>query len=172
MIPVILLGDPKETKLCAALRVLLRHRCGWCAAGDFFWSGQADILLVDRPAPFHLDAGGGLVILKESFCKQDSPAHLLHAQCIFSCGHPPAQELVARCGLPALCCGGQGDLILSSAQEQTVLTLQRQLVRLDGEEIPAGDLITVLPESLSPCEQLLCAATLLLLGEKLPEAIQ
>ena len=151
MIPVILLGDSGDNQLCAALQGLLRHRCGWHVDGEFFWQANADVL-------------------KESFESADAPAHLLHASCIVPFGHPAAEEFVRACGLPSVYCGGSGgDLTLSSAQEQTVLTLQRQLRRLDGTEVAAGDFVTALPEQLSPCEQLCCAAVLLMLGEKLPE---
>ena len=170
VIPVILLGDSGDNQLCAALQGLLRHRCGWHVDGEFFWQADADVLLLDLPFPAHLDAGGGLVVLKESFESADAPAHLLHASCIVPFGHPAAEEFVRACGLPSVYCGGSGgDLTLSSAQEQTVLTLQRQLRRLDGTEVAAGDFVTALPEQLSPCEQLCCAAVLLMLGEKLPE---
>ena len=109
------------------------------------------MLLLDLPSPAHLDAGGGLVVLKESFASADAPAHLLHASCIVPFGHPAAEEFVRACGLPSVYCGGSGgDLTLSSAQEQTVLTLQRQLRRLDGTEVAAGDFVTALPEQLSP----------------------
>ncbi len=151
-----------------------RGCCGSAAAGtligEFFWQTDADVLLLDLPSPAHLDAGGELVVLKESFESADAPAHLLHASCIVPFGHPAAEEFVRACGLPSVYCGGSGgDLTLSSAQEQTVLTLQRQLRRLDGTEVAAGDFVTALPEQLSPCEQLCCAAVLLMLGEKLPE---
>lgn len=170
MIPVILLGDSGDNQLCAALQGLLRQRCGWHVGGEFFWHADADVLLLDLPSPAHLDAGGGLVVLKESFESADAPAHLLHASCIVPFGHPAAEEFVRACGLPSVYCGGSGgDLTLSSAQEQTVLTLQRQLRRMDGTEVAAGDFVTALPEQLSPCEQLCCAAVLLMLGEKLPE---
>ena len=143
-----------DPSLGARLRFQLAHRflCGLFRLGA------------------HLDAGGGLVVLKESFESADAPAHLLHASCIVPFGHPAAEEFVRACGLPSVYCGGSGgDLTLSSAQEQTVLTLQRQLRRLDGTEVAAGDFVTALPEQLSPCEQLCCAAVLLMLGEKLPE---
>ena len=170
MIPVILLGGSGDNQLCAALQGLLRQRCGWHVDGEFFWQADADVLLLDLPFPAHLDAGGGLVVLKESFESADAPAHLLHASCIVPFGHPTAEEFVRACGLPSVYCGGSGgDLTLSSAQEQTVLTLQRQLRRLDGTEVAAGDFVAALPEQLSPCEQLCCAAVLLMLGEKLPE---
>lgn len=67
MIPVILLGDSGDNQLCAALQGLLRQRCGWHVDGEFFWQANADVLLLDLPFPAHLDAGGGLVVLKESF---------------------------------------------------------------------------------------------------------
>ena len=170
MIPVILLGDSGDSQLCRALQGLLRQRCGWHVDGEFFWQADADVLLLDLPSPAHLDAGGGLVVLKENFESADAPAHLLHASCIVPFGHPAAEGFVRACGLPSVYCGGSGgDLTLSSAQEQTVLTLQRQLRRLDGTEVAAGDFVTALPEQLSPCEQLCCAAVLLMLGEKLPE---
>lgn len=170
MTPIILLGEGEERHLLAALRELLRHRCGWCAGGEFFWQADADVLLLEAPAPARLDAGGGLVVLGESFSSLCAPAHLLHASCILPSGHPAAEEFVRGCGLPGIFCGGSGgDLTLSSTQEQTVLTLQRQLRRLDGAEVAAGDFVTSLPEGLSPCEQLCCAAVLLMLGEQLPE---
>ena len=157
VIPVILLGDSGDSQLCRALQGLLRQRCGWHVDGEFFWQANADVLLLDLPFPAHLDAGGGLVVLKESFESADAPAHLLHASCIVPFGHPAAEEFVRACGLPSVYCGGSGgDLTLSSAQE-------------DGTEVAAGDFVTALPEQLSPCEQLCCAAVLLMLGEKLPE---
>ena len=103
------------------------------------------------PFPAHLDAGGGLVVLKESFESADAPAHLLHASCIVPFGHPAAEEFVRACGLPSVYCGGSGgDLTLSSAQEQTVLTLQRQLRRLDGTEVAAGDFVTAPARTVEP----------------------
>ena len=146
MIPVILLGDSGDSQLCRVLQGLLRHRCGWHVDGEFFWQANADVLLLDQPSPAHLDAGGGLVVLKESFESADAPAHLLHASCIVPFGHPAAEEFVRACGLPSVYCGGS-----------------------DGTEVAAGDFVTALPEQLSPCEQLCCAAVLLMLGEKLPE---
>ena len=117
MIPVILLGDSGDSQLCRALQGLLRQRCGWHVDGEFFWQANADVLLLDLPFPAHLDAGGGLVVLKESFESADAPAHLLHASCIVPFGHPAAEEFVRACGLPSVYCGGSGgDLTLSSAQ--------------------------------------------------------
>ena len=80
----------------------------------------------------------------------------------------PARLFAAGCGLPVLGCGGRFDsLSFSSRQEQTVITLQQDLQRLDGGKLPAGDYPVELPVELEDDDLLLCAAVLLLLGEDL-----
>ena len=88
MIPIILLGEARDRHLLDALRSLLGERCAWQTREGIFWKGGAAVMLLDLPASSWVDAGGGLVVLKESFLLQHLPEHLLHARCIL-----PDQEI-------------------------------------------------------------------------------
>ena len=115
-----------------------------------------------------LDCGGGLVVVGENFSAQYAPEHVLHAQYVVVSNTERARLCAAGCGLPVLGCGGRFDsLSFSSRQEQTVITLQQDLQRLDGGKLPAGDYPVELPVELEDDDLLLCAAVLLLLGEDL-----
>ena len=83
MIPIILLGEKDDSAVCDALYLQLNQNCAKVSEKDFCWNQHADFLLADSVQTNFLDAGGGLVILKESFCRQHAPKHLLHATCIF-----------------------------------------------------------------------------------------
>lgn len=168
MIPVILLGEKSDRRLYHALCRLLEHRCGHCGQDGFCWQQGADVLLIEQPQGNRLDVGGGLIVVGENFSAQHAPAHLLHAQYVVVSNTEPARLFAAGCGLPVLGCGGRFDsLSFSSRQEQTVITLQQDLQRLDGGKLPAGDYPVELPVELEDDDLLLCAAVLLLLGEDL-----
>lgn len=163
MIPVILLGEARDRHLLDALRSLLGERCAWQTREGIFWKEGAAVMLLDLPASSWVDAGGGLVVLKESFLLQHLPEHLLHARCIL-----PDQggEALLRCGLPCIRCGDTGELRMSSTQENAVVCVQTPLARLDGSCIAQGEHLFALPSNLSAYEMLCCAAVLLLLGMK------
>lgn len=166
MIPIVLLGEKEDKAIFCALKKALKGRCGWFAENDFCWEARADVLLMDAPPMCLLDAGGGIVVFKESFCAHCIPKHLLHTRCVLPSNIRAAQEFAVDCGLPVVSCGGQFDtLTVSSMQEQTVLTVQKSFQRLDGSEVAAGDFTVQLPEYLSANELLCCAAVLLLLGQ-------
>lgn len=163
MLPIVLLGNPQEEHLGRVLASLLG--CSRLCQGELFCHPRSELLVLDSPQVRRLDAGGGIVLLKENFEQTDAPDHLLHARCILPDGAPEAQQLIQRCGLPGISCGGsRGMLTLSSTQEQTVLTLQQRLQRLDGGWTAEGDFSLDLPRQLSAYELLGCAAVLLLLG--------
>lgn len=82
VIPIILLGEARDRHLLDALRSLLGERCAWQTREGIFWKEGAAVMLLDLPASSWVDAGGGLVVLKESFLPQHLPEHLLHARCI------------------------------------------------------------------------------------------
>lgn len=82
VIPIILLGEARDRHLLDALRSLLGERCAWQTREGIFWKEGAAVMLLDLPASSWVDAGGGLVVLKESFLLQHLPEHLLHARCI------------------------------------------------------------------------------------------
>lgn len=167
VLPIILLGNPREEHLGRVLSALLG--CSRLCRGELFCQPGSELLVVDSPRVRRLDAGGGIVLLKENFEQTDAPNHLLHAHCILPDGVQAAQQFVQRCGLPGISCGGSaGMLTLSSTQEQTVLTLQRKLKRLDGGWIAEGDFSPDLPRQLTAYELLGCAAVLLLLGRLHP----
>ena len=107
VIPIILLGEARDRHLLDALRSLLGERCAWQTREGIFWKEGAAVMLLDLPASSWVDAGGGLVVLKESFLLQHLPEHLLHARCIL-----PDQggEALLRCGLP---CIAQGEHLFS-----------------------------------------------------------
>lgn len=119
------------------------------------------MLLLDLPASSWVDAGGGLVVLKESFLPKHLPEHLLHARCILP---DRGGEALLPCGLPCIRCGDTGELRMSSTQEGAVVCVQTPLTRLDGSCIPPGEHLFALPPDLSVYEMLCCAAVLLLLG--------
>ena len=110
VIPIILLGEARDRHLLDALRSLLGERCAWQTREGIFWKEGAAVMLLDLPASSWVDAGGGLVVLKESFLPQHLPEHLLHARCIL-----PDQggEALLRCGLPCIRCGDTGELRMS-----------------------------------------------------------
>lgn len=171
MIPVVLLGDQTDRKLYLALRRLLAGRCGTIGADGFCWKEEADILLVEQAGGSRVDAGGGLIVVRENFLMQHAPAHLLHAQYVIVPNTDQARRFATGCGLPVLGCGGHFDsLSFASTQEQMVLTLQQDLQRMDGQKLPAGDYPAELAVELEGSELLLCAAVLLLLGEELKPA--
>ena len=80
VIPIILLGEARDRHLLDALRSLLGERCAWQTREGIFWKEGAAVMLLDLPASSWVDAGGGLVVLKESFLPQHLPEHLLHAR--------------------------------------------------------------------------------------------
>lgn len=163
MLPIILLGNPREERLGRVLASLLG--CSRLCQGELFCHPDSEILVVDSPGVHRLDAGGGIVLFKENFERADLPDHLLHARCILPDGAEKTQQLVEWWGLPVVSCGGsRGTLTLSSTQEQTVLTLQQKLQRLDGGWTSEGDFSLDLPQQLSVYEMLGCAAVLTLLG--------
>lgn len=166
MIPIILLGEKDDNAVCDALYLQLKQSCIKIGKNDFCWNPCADFLLADCVQTDFLDAGGGLVILKESFCRQHAPKHLLHATCIFLSRCSQAAEFASECGLACLACGGSFDaLSFSSMKEQMVLSVQREIRRLDGTQAAAGDF----PLSLKAGQEqdsnslLLCAAALLMI---------
>ena len=124
VIPIILLGEARDRHLLDALRSLLGERCAWQTREGIFWKEGAAVMLLDLPASSWVDAGGGLVVLKESFLPQHLPEHLLHARCIL-----PDQggEALLRCGLPCIRCGDTGELRMSSTQEDAVVYVQTPL---------------------------------------------
>lgn len=166
MIPIILLGEKDDSAVCDALYLQLNQNCAKVSEKDFWWNQHADFLLADSVQTNFLDAGGGLVILKESFCRHHAPKHLLHATCIFLSQCSQAAEFASECGLACLACGGSFDaLSFSSMKEQMVLSVQKEIRRLDGTQAAAGDF----PLSLKAGQEqdsnslLLCAAALLMI---------
>lgn len=166
MIPIILLGEKDDSAVGDALYLQSNQNCAKVSEKDFCWNQHADFLLVDSVQTNFLDAGGGLVILKESFCRQHAPKHLLHATCIFLSQCSQAAEFALECGLACLACGGSFDaLSFSSMKEQMVLSVQKEIRRLDGTQAAAGDF----PLSLKAGQEqdnnslLLCAAALLMI---------
>lgn len=161
MIPVILLGEEQDRRLLDALRSLLGNACGWQEREGIFCREGASVMLFHLPASSWVDAGGGLVVLKENFLPKHLPEHLLHARCILP--DRGAEELL-QCGLPCIRCGDAGELRMSSTQERAVVCVQSPLARLDGSCIAQGEHSLELPLNLSVYEMLCCAAVLLLLG--------
>lgn len=161
VIPVILLGEEEDRHLPNALYRLLGERCARQERKGIFWKEGAAVLLLDLPASSWVDAGGGLVVLKESFLPKHLPEHLLHARCILP---DRGGEALLPCGLPCIRCGDTGELRMSSTQEGAVVCVQTPLTRLDGSCIPPGEHLFALPPDLSVYEMLCCAAVLLLLG--------
>ncbi len=165
MIPVILLGECQDCVISNTLQRVLNDRCTVLSSEKFYSRNNAQVLLADLPKLQNIDAGNGLVVLKESFCSKFYPEHLLHASCIYSSHMPSAMEFVQRCGLPSVSCGGQFDtLVLSSTREQTVVTLQHDLKRWDGTQVVAGDFAVHLAQQLNAYETLACTAVMLMLG--------
>ena len=105
------------------------RRCAWQTREGIFWKEGAAVMLLDLPASSWVDAGGGLVVLKESFLLQHLPEHLLHARCILP---DRGGEALVQCGLPCIRCGDTGELRMSSTQENAVVCVQTPLARLDG----------------------------------------
>ena len=164
MIPLFLLGSPEDTS-CADLLSRIFPHCGRKDTTKVLWEKNAEIFLMDGFSPAYLDAGGGIVIFKESFSEKYAPRHLLHGYCIIPSKNSPAQKLVQQSGLPVITCGGSFDtLSLSCMQEQTILTLREDIPSLDGTILSAGDFpldfgCHDLYASLS------CGAVLLLMGK-------
>ena len=71
-----LLGEKDDSAVCDALYLQLNQNCAKVSEKDFCWNQHADFLLVDSVQTNFLDAGGGLVILKESFCSRGFSAIL------------------------------------------------------------------------------------------------
>ena len=113
MIPIILLGEKDDSAVCDALYLQLNQNCAKVSEKDFCWNQHADFLLADSVQTNFLDAGGGLVILKESFCRHHAPKHLLHATCIFLSQCNQAAGFASECGLACLACGGSFDALSS-----------------------------------------------------------
>ena len=135
MIPGILLGEARDRHLLDALRSLLGERCAWQTREGIFWKEGAAVMLLDLPASSWVDAGGGLVVLKESFLLQHLPEHLLHARCILP---DRGGEALVQCGLPCIRCGDTGELRMSSTQENAVVCVHTPLARLGGSCLAQG----------------------------------
>lgn len=84
VLPIILLGNPREEHLGRVLAALLG--CSRLCRGELFCQPGSELLVVDSPGARRLDAGGGIVLLKEDFEQTDAPNHLLHAHCILPDG--------------------------------------------------------------------------------------
>ena len=143
MIPIILLGEKDDSAVCDALYLQLNQNCAKVSEKDFCWNQHADFLLVDSVQTNFLDAG-----------------------CIFLSQCSQAAEFALECGLACLACGGSFDaLSFSSMKEQMVLSVQKEIRRLDGTQAAAGDF----PLSLKAGQEqdsnslLLCATALLMI---------
>ena len=166
MIPIVLLGKKDDNEIAQALRCVFPRFCGLTDSKNFFWEPEFPFFLLDSVSPDYLDAGGGIVIFKESFTLEDAPVHLLHANCIVPGSHQPACDFVRQSGLPMITCGGGFQTLnLSCMQEQTFLNLSCGLNTLNGSMIPAGEIPLNLPRHFSLYPTLCCGAVLLLLGK-------
>ena len=164
MIPLFLLGSPEDTS-CADLLFRLFPHCGQITPEIMRWEKEMELLLLDGFSPDYLDAGGGIVIFKESFSLKYAPRHLLHGRCIIPADHPQAQTYVQKSGLPVITCGGSFDtLSLSCMQEQTILTLHREITALDGTSLSPGEFPLDF-DCHNLYASLSCGAVLLLLGK-------
>lgn len=164
MIPLFFLGDPSDLALSQSISTLLLQNHASLSPQKFSWNPRSQVFVIDGICPDYLDAGGGIIILKESFSAHFAPRHLLHANCIIPEGHPQALSFIKESGLPYFDCGSSfSSLSLSCAEEQTFVTLRNSLQTLNGNLVPAGDFSLNVPASLGMYPTLCYAAIELLL---------
>lgn len=172
MIPIVFLGEKKHSSLVRHMREKLGEQSVFLSEEGFFVGEESNYFLVcTKTFPF-LDAGGGVIVLEESFSLQDAPAHLLRATCIYPSRNKEAQILVKESGLDKISCGDCFDtVVLSGNREQTVVTLQRNIRALNGSVIEAGDFPLTESSfeeegSMSVYELLAYTAIMILIGRK------
>ena len=161
VIPIILLGEARDRHLLDALRSLLGERCARQTREGIFWKEGAAVMLLDLPASSWVDAGGGLVVLKESFC-----CNICQSICCTQGASCPirAEKHCCDADCPASAAETQGNCGCPARRRMRSFVYKPRWLDWTAAALHRGEHLFSLPSNLSAYEMLCCAAVLLLLG--------
>lgn len=171
MTNIILCGDPGEKSITQALLAALSLYGGvrFFSADKLAEGGvSAEFLLCECPSVPKIELARGILLLKNSLRPQQTPVLLPDGFCcVLEARNHDGADLLKGTGAVVVACGmGAKDTLSVAGLERTgaTLSLQRNLVTLDGKILEPHDFNVTFSEQRSPYQALLVSAVLLLAG--------